>query len=181
MLHAGVSLHELEGRSVVGLYVAGDRHLYDSPPVVEELRSWLRLSRGHPGYAQDGLSYECLALPRAGAAALAVLLRPRVFALARALRIPRVFTAATKSDVARGSVVVLTSSSHEAEALLDHGRCLLRVWLALAKRDLYTHPLSQILDHEAAAAELAARVHERPFAVFRAGRSEPPARSARLR
>lgn len=77
------------------------------------------MSRRHPRYAEDGLSYECLDLSRA--------------------------------EAAPGLV-----------------------------RGLYTHPLSQILDCPETARELAARVGVSPFSVFRAGRSAPPPRSARL-
>lgn len=69
--------------------------------------------------------------------------------------------------------------------IMMHGRSLLRVWLALARRGLYTHPLSPILDCAATERDLAARVGapsgRRPLSVFRVGRSEPPARSHRLR
>jgi hypothetical protein len=181
-LGSGAALHVLEARGLVDLYVRSDRRLYDSPPVVEELRSWLRLSPRHPRYRQDGLSYECLALPRAGAAVLGLLLRPRVYPLVRSARIPRLFTAATRSVLdCAGTVLVLTGDAGEPEQVLAHGRALLRVWLALARRGLYAHPLSQILDDERTKMELAARVGAEPFAVFRAGRSKAPARSARLR
>jgi hypothetical protein len=182
----GAALHELAARDVVDLYAAGDRHLYDSSRVVEELRSWLRLSRGHPRYQQDGLSYECLVLRRPEAAILGVLLRPHVYPLVRALRIQRRFTAATASLLATdGSVLVLSGGARSQAQLLTHGRALLRVWLALARRGLYTHPLSQILDCPDTEQELAARLEAppgtRPLSVFRAGRSERPARSYRVR
>ena len=181
-LGSGAALHELEARGLVDLYVAADRHLYDTPRVVEELRSWLRLSPRHPRYAQDGLSYECLALPRPGAALLGLLLRPGVYTFVRAARIHRLFTVATRSLPDReGSVLVLTGEAHEPEQVLAHGRALHRVWLELARRGLYTHPLSQILDDERTKRELAARIGAEPFAVFRVGRSQAPARSARLR
>jgi hypothetical protein len=182
----GAELHELRALEVADLYVAGDRHLYDSPPVVEELRAWLRLSRRDPRYEQDGLSYECLALRRAEAATLALLLRPSIYPLVRALRIHRLFTGATTSLLGGdGSVVVLSGAAGRLEQVLAHGRSLLRVWLALARRGLYTHPLSQILDCAATERELAQRVGatsgRRPLSIFRVGRSEQPPRSHRLR
>ena len=182
----GATLHELAARDVADLYAIGDRHLYESSPVVEELRSWLRLSRRHPRYEQDGLSYECLALRRLEAAILGVLLRPSVYPLVRALRLHRTFTAATASLLASdGSVLVLSGPAETPAQLLTHGRALLRVWLTLSRRGLYTHPLSQILDDPDTERELSARLGAtsgiRPLSVFRAGRSEPPARSYRLR
>jgi hypothetical protein len=47
-------------------------------------------------------------------------------------------------------------------------------------RFVCTHPLSQILDDEHTRRELAARLGAEPFAVCRVGRSQAPARSARL-
>jgi hypothetical protein len=180
-LGQGAELHELPTRDLVELAAAADRHLYDSPAVVEELRSWLRLSRRDPRYEQDGLSYDCLDLSRVEAAAVALLLRPTLLALARRLRLYRTFTAATTNLLEReGSALVLTGAGETPEAALAHGQTLLRVWLALARRGLYTHPLSQILDCPETARELAGRVGAQPVSVFRAGRSAVPPRSARL-
>jgi hypothetical protein len=80
---------------------------------------------------------------------------------------------------------VLVGAAGSGEQVLAHGRSLHRTWLALGRRGLYTHPLSQILDCAATERELSARVGvasgRRALAVFRAGRSEPPPRSHRMR
>jgi hypothetical protein len=177
-------LRELPTRELVDLDVAAERHLYESPAVVEELRSWLRLSRRHPRYELDGLSYECLGLAQVEATAVALLLRRPVYRVVRLLRLHRRFTAATTSLLERdGSALVLEGAAETPEEVLSHGRSLLRAWLALARRGLYTHPLSQILDYQATERELSARVgaaaEHRLLCVFRAGRSEPPPRSSR--
>ena len=177
-------LSEVSGAEIVDLYVQADRHLYDSPEVVEELRSWLRLSRRHSRAAQDGLSRDCLALGRAEALAFAFMLRPRVYPLVRFLRLHRTFTRSTTSLVERGSILMLAGPARTPETLLDHGRSLLRVWLALGRRGYYTHPLSQILDDPMTEHELASRLalgdETRLLSVFRVGRSAQPSRSARL-
>src|SRR5690242_4560207 len=156
---AGRELHDLAARDIVELAVAGDRHLYDSPPVVAELRRWLRLSRRDPRYEQDGLSYECLALSRGQAAAVAVVLHPRVYPAVRALRLHRAIAAAGASPLRKeGSVLVLAGADGTPAEMLEHGRALLRVWLALAGLGLFTHPLSQILDCPDTERRLAARI-----------------------
>ena len=178
-------LHELEAREIAPLFVAADRHLFDTPPVVRELRSWLRLSKRDPNYERDGLSYECLALSRPEAALFGLALRPGVFGVVRALRLHRTFTSSARSvlDV-DGSVLVLEAADGPPSELLAHGRSLLRVWLALSARGLYTHPLSQVIDYPATEQELVDRLslgpERRVLGVFRAGRSDEPARSHRL-
>lgn len=177
-------LHELPTRDLVALDVAAELHLYDSPAIVEELRSWLRLGRRHPRYALDGLSYECLGLTPVEATTAALLLRQPVYRFVHLLRLHRSFIAATTSLLERdGSALVLEGAAQTPEHVLAHGRSLLRAWLALARRGLRTHPLSQILDYEVTERELAARVgapaDHRLLSVFRAGRSDQPPRSAR--
>ena len=49
-LRDGERLHELSARSVVELFSRADRHVYETPPVVEELRAWLRLDPADPHY-----------------------------------------------------------------------------------------------------------------------------------
>jgi len=178
-------LHVLSGADIRPLFVTADRHFYDSPAAVEELRSWLRLSKRDSRYEQDGLTYECLALSRVETLGLAVLLHPRIYPAARAVRLHRRFTAAAQSVLDdAGTVLVLEGADDGPAALLESGRSLLRTWLALAAAGCSTHPLSQILDCEETERELAQRVGLRPgrrlLSVFRAGRSAPAARSHRL-
>ena len=178
-------LHELAAREIAPLFTAADRHLFETPPVVRELRSWLRLTKRDPNYERDGLSYECLALSRLEAALFALALRPGVFPIVRALRLHRTFTSSARAvlDV-DGSVLVLEAPDGPPSDLLAHGRSLLRIWLALSARGLYTHPLSAVIDYAATERELVNRLslgaERRLLAVFRAGRSDVPARSNRL-
>jgi nitroreductase len=182
-LRPGERLHELAARDVLPLFIAADRHMYESEATIGELRRWLRLSKRHPDYHRDGLTYECLDLSTVEARALALLLRPKLYRLVKATRLQRTFTAASKSllDV-DGSVLVL---EHEAAGeILDSGRALMRVWLELSAAGFYTHPLSQIIDHRVTERELAGRLglseDQRVLSVFRVGRSDEPARSHRL-
>jgi len=68
--------------------------------------------------------------------------------------------------------------------ILDSGRSLMRVWLALSAAGFYAHPLSQIIDHQVTERELARRLElsadQRVLSMFRAGRSDEPPRSHRL-
>ncbi|MDX6490866.1 MAG: hypothetical protein QOD43_1111, partial [Gaiellaceae bacterium] len=119
-------LHEVGARDVVELFTSADRSMYETPPVVEELRSWLRLSKRDPRYEQDGLSYECLALSRLEALALGFLLRKRVYRLVRTLGLHRAFTASAKSVLeVDGSLLVLVGAADTFEELLLSGRSLL--------------------------------------------------------
>jgi hypothetical protein len=185
-LSPDADLHDLATRDLVDLAKDADRHLYESADVVAELRGWLRLSPRDPRFARDGLSYDCLNLSRLEARAVALLLRPGVHLLVRRLGLHRAFSASTIGLLERdGSALVLTGTGTSAEEILEHGRSLYRAWLALGKRGLYAHPFSQILDCPTTERELAARLgvtgERRLLAVFRAGRSERPARSRRLR
>jgi nitroreductase len=175
-LREGEALHELSARTVIELFSRADRHVYETPPVVEELRAWLRLDPRDPRYTQDGLNAECLDLSRLEARALALALRPRVLSFAR-----RALTSASARVLRRDhSILVLEGPS---EAVRESGRSLLRVWLALDRVGYRTHPLSQLIDcgeTAAALAELLGVPRERLFAIFRAGRSPEPPRSHRL-
>ena len=185
-LAADAELHEVATRDLVDLAREAGRHLYGSPEIVAELRTWLRLGRRHPHYRLDGLSYECLGLGRYEAAAVSLLLRPGVFPLVRRTRLDRAFSASTTRLLERdGSALVLVAVAGSPEQILTHGQSLHRIWLALAKRGLYTHPLSEILDFPPTERQLASRIGatdgRRLLSVFRAGRSAPPPRSGRMR
>jgi hypothetical protein len=184
-LGPGERLQDVPARQFLDLFTTADRWLYESSAVVAELRSWLRLSRRHPRYELDGLSYECLGLSRAEASAVGLLLRPGIYRLVRTLGLHRAFTASSRSALeVDASVLVLTGPAEREEEILAAGRSLLRVWLSLSSAGCYTHPLSQLIDCGTSSDELGRRLElgpgERLLSVFRAGWSERPARSHRL-
>jgi hypothetical protein len=174
-------LYERPAQELRDLFLVADRHVYESPAVVAELRRWLRLSKSDPGYERDGLTYEALALSPLEARLLGFALRPVPLRAVCALRLHHAFASSSASVLRSGSVLVL-SSSGDVRAT---GRTLLRVWLALSALGCFTHPLSQLIDFEPTERELARRVgveaSRRVLSVFRAGRSPAPVRSARLR
>ena len=174
-------LDELPAQELTELFLVADRHVYESPPIVAELRRWLRLSKSDPDYERDGLTYEALALSRLEARLLGVALRPAPLRAVCALRLHHAFASSSASVLRSGSALVLSSSGDVRAS----GRTLLRVWLGLSALGCFTHPLSQLIDFEPTERELARRLGieapRRVLSVFRAGRSAPPVRSARLR
>jgi nitroreductase len=174
-------LYATTAAEITDLFLVADQAVYESPAVVSELRRWLRLSRRDPNYERDGLTYETLCLSPAEARVLGVVLRPGPMRVCRMVRAHHALAAASARVLGDETVLALASDGD----VQDAGRSLMRVWLELARRGLYTHPLSQIIDLESTALELERRVGvgepRRLLSVFRAGRSRIPAHSARLR
>ncbi|GAB3840957.1 hypothetical protein ACFPIJ_44470 [Dactylosporangium cerinum] len=182
----GADLRQVPTRELAGPLAEADRWMFGTPAVVDELRAWMRLSPKHPRYHLDGLTDRAMALSRVEAAGLAAMIGPRAYRVTRRLGGPALLAAASKGLLRYdGSVLILVGSAVTPEAVIDHGRALVRVWLALSERGLTVHPLSQLLDCAATSARLAARLDlapdESPLAVFRAGRPlQTPVRSARI-
>jgi hypothetical protein len=182
----GADLRQVPTRELVAPLAEADRWMFGTPAVVDELRAWMRLSPKHPRYHLDGLTDRAMALSRVEAAGLAAMIGPRAYRVTRRLGGPALLAAASKGLLRYdGSVLILVGSAVTPEAVIDHGRELVRVWLALSERGLHVHPLSQLLDCAATSARLAARLDlapdESPLAVFRAGRPlDTPPRSARI-
>ncbi|MET7423001.1 hypothetical protein [Dactylosporangium sp. NPDC005555] len=182
----GADLRQVPSRSLVGPLASADRWMFGTPEVVAELREWMRLSPRHPRYALDGLTDKAMAMSRVEAAGLAAMIAPRAYRVTRHLGTPALLAAASKGLLRYdGSVLVLVGSAVTPESVIEHGRALVRVWLALSERGLAVHPLSQLLDCTATGTALAATLDlapdESPLAVFRTGRPLRPApRSARI-
>lgn len=171
----------IDPRRAAALERRAARHPASSPELVAELLDWLRLDPGHPRWHEDGLSADCLQLPRA------------VHGVGRLLRGPggRALRAATVAGLGRlapplatagtGTAVVLRALGGDPEQLLAAGRRLQRCWLALHRRGLAVSPASQVLDHPAAAAavaalpELAGDAADAAHASHAAADSGPPA------
>jgi hypothetical protein len=182
----GADLRQVPARELVASLAEADRWMFGTPAVVGELRSWLRLSPKHPRYDLDGLTDRALALSRFEATGLAAMLGPSAYPVTSRLGGPAVLAAASKGTLRyEGSVLVLVGRAGTVEAVIEQGRALVRVWLALSERGLAVHPLSQLLDCATTAAGLASRLglapDEAPLAVFRTGRAlREPTRSARI-
>ena len=186
VLTQGADLRTVPCRDLAGLLSSADRWLFGTPAVVAELRDWLRLSPRHPRYRLDGLTDRALALSRVEAVGLAGALSPRAYRIGRRLGVPALLAAGSRGLLRYdGSVAVLVGHGDAPEDLVEHGRALLRVWLALTDLDLSVHPLSQLLD----CATTAGRVRdvlrldpdESALAIFRVGRPlAEPAGSARV-
>ena len=171
-------LVHVPSRELAADLARADRWMFGSPPVVGELRAWLRLDPRDPRYGEDGLTGPALGLGRVAARALDVALRG--YRVLRPWGLPAALAAGSRGVLRYdGSVFVLTGRPGEDPR--EAGRRLLRTWLTLGRHGLAVHPLSQLIDCPSTAARLAGRVGALPLAVFRVGRPrhEPP-RSARL-
>jgi hypothetical protein len=182
----GGDLRQVPTRELVAPLTEADRWMFGTPAVVSELRSWMRLSPKHPRYQLDGLTDRAMAMSRVEATGLAAMIAPRLYPVTRRLGGPALLAAASKGLLQYdGSVLVLVGRPVTPEAVIEHGRELVRVWLALSEQGLSVHPLSQLLDCATTAALLAAHLGlgpgESPLAVFRTGRPlQPATRSARI-
>ena len=182
----GAGVRRLSCRRLAMLMTEADRRMFGTPAVARELREWLRLSPRHPRYTMDGLTDRALGLSRVESTALAGALSPTMYGVTRRLGLPAALAAGSRNLLRYdGSVLVLVGRASTAGHLVEHGRVLMRLWLALSERGLAVHPLSQILDCTTTSRTLGALLgltpDESALAVFRAGRPRrAPARSARI-
>lgn len=181
---AGCDVRTIDQAALAPLVARADRAVFDSPPLTRELRAWLRLSRRHPRYWSDGLTDRTLELTRAQARALQMVLSDVAYPLLRRIGLSRALAAAATVPPG-GSVLALVGPIDSTPDLeVTFGRVLQRMWLALADRDVATHPLSQVIDFAPTRLllhrTLDLRQDEHVLNIARIGRPRrEPARSAR--
>lgn len=146
-----------------------------------ELREWMRLTRGHPDWAHDGLNAEAMALSpleaRAAGLVLGALFTPldRI-GLARPLLSER-----AKTTSASAIALFLRPIG---ECAIETGRAFYRAWLAMERHGVAACPLSVLADWEESNRLLVAE-HRLPpdkalIGAFRIGqRPQPPQVRAR--
>jgi hypothetical protein len=147
-LAAPAEVRQVPCRDLIRPLQQGDRHLFGAPPVVRELRQWLRLSPRHPRYDQDGLSDRALNLSRAEALALAAVLARPGYAVLRRAGLPGWLAAASGGllDYEGDALVLVAPPRCGPAGQVTMGRVLLRLWLTLSGLGYANHPLSQIID-----------------------------------
>lgn len=175
----------LPSADVIDLYKISDEYGFRNPMVVKELKDWFRLNKNDPRYFKDGLTTESLNLNSFEAFGFVLVLRLLESEFGRRLHLDKVLTYFSIDTIKKGcDVLVLIGHDKGDLAVLQAGRALQRMWLALAKKGYFTQPLSQIVDCPEACRTLFSRLHlregERIFEIFRAGRSAHPGRSYRL-
>ncbi|MDO5668735.1 MAG: hypothetical protein Q4G50_01900 [Corynebacterium sp.] len=137
-------------------------HMASSREMLAETFGWLRLNPRDPRYRQDGLTAECLRIPRP----VAWMLHHLQPSLLRSRRVWRPLLNITWPAGESPTRLVLAG-----EPGIAKGRQLLRIWLALDARGLRVAVHSEFKDQPECAAQLAQWLGDTPCAVFSAGRS----------
>ena len=143
-------LHALPAPELLELFLVVDRHVYESPPVVAELRRSVASQPSRSGVRPRRADVRVARPLVAGGPDARLRSRPGPLRAARALRLHHAFASSSASVLRAGTVLVLDSPGD----VRDAGRTLLRIWLALAAIGCYTHPLSQVIDFEPTEREL---------------------------
>ncbi|MFC7379475.1 hypothetical protein [Brevundimonas sp. GCM10030266] len=136
-----------------------------------ELLAWMRLSRGHPLWAVDGLNAEAMGMSGMEAFGAGIVLRPRVFETLDRLGMAGALTG--EAAVVRSAAAVALFHRPADEPPFDTGRRWHRVWLEMARLGLSAAPMTVLADDPEAEAALAMRFGRpagtRLVTVFRLG------------
>lgn len=149
-----------------------------------ELLSWMRLGRGHPRWAVDGLNAEAMAMGRVEAWGAGAVLGGG-FALLNRIGLARPLLA-EGSKIAR-SAALLVFHRPTDEAPFDSGRHFYRLWLRIEAAGFGAAVLAALADDPVAAKVVAQRAGvpptDRIVSAFRIGRrpsgAAPPFRARR--
>jgi nitroreductase len=148
-----------------------------------ELLHWMRLSRNHPFYAQDGMNAEALGL-RVPEAVAAGLVLGKLFPALQRIGLAAPLTSERRKTASATAIALFHRPVDETA--MASGRAFYRAWLAIAAHGLVACPMSALVDWPESNSELTAR-HPLPVArrllnVFRIGMpaAVPSLRHARL-
>lgn len=153
-------------------------HLASTPAMLRETLSWLRLDPADPRYVEDGLTAECLRIPRLlGVAAHRLLAsRPGRFLIGishRWHRLARLLARLLPAGRNAPTRVVfgMTPAPADEAGWIDAGRHLMRLWLALDRAGLRVAVASEFKDEPGCTFTLTEIAGTTPCAVFSVGRS----------
>jgi len=149
----------------------------------EELLSFMRLSKKHPLWDQDGLNRESLHLSAFEGGAANIVLRHPVFEIANKLGLGKALVSEAAKTKTATAVAFFTVP--QATSPIDMGRAFYRRWLEITQLGYAVWPMAVLADDKEINA-LCCKTYEIPSArklinVFRIGRvptgaSVPPAR-----
>jgi len=113
-------------------------------PYRAELVSWMRLSRRHPRWAEDGLNAEAMEMSPFEAAGAGMVLRPGMFEALDGLGLARLFVA--EAAVVRTASAIVLFHRPEGEPPLITGRRFHRLWLEFTALGLAAAPMAVLAD-----------------------------------
>lgn len=186
-LEAGMQLHQLSVEQAHQAIWLNQRAVFDDmfdEPVNKELDHWLRYSKREKESKQDGLAYDCMQLN--GTVMKYIVHHPSILhapVIAPLIQKYYLRTMADKSDV----FYMLAPFKTESDSFAV-GTVIANIWLSLSQQNYYLHPFGTIMSNHAAHADFLklvgvsneTREHNYLVFIFRAGHSEPPAKSLRL-
>jgi len=148
-----------------------------TPSYRDEIRSWFRYGREHETETRDGLSARCMNMPPHE-----LRLLPTAAGLAKWPVLGRVVRALYRRRLGPvPRLMILDGPFWNADAAVQAGTCLMRVWLGLERHGLRIHPFGNLITNRDANRVLRTRTGIRdPWIVFRVGRTAEPPRSERL-
>lgn len=139
-----------------------------------ELLKWMRLTRAHPKWDEDGLNAQAMALSPIEARAAGLVLGPLFGMLDRA-GLARVLLS-EKAKTAGASAIALFFRPKGESALLS-GRAFYRAWLAMERHGLAACPISVLADWEETNRLLSAKYQSATdlslISIFRIGQRPP--------
>jgi len=148
-----------------------------TPAYRDEIASWFRYGPRHERETRDGLSARCMNMPPRELRML-----PRFAGLARwpvVGAIVRALYGRRLGAVPR--LMILDGPFWSADAAVQAGTCLMRLWLGLERHGLRIHPFGNLITNREANLALRTRTGiSDPWIVFRVGRTAEPPRSERL-
>ncbi|PBC06281.1 hypothetical protein [Mesorhizobium sp. WSM3860] len=147
-----------------------------------ELLEWMRLSRSHPRYQEDGLNLDALRMSALEGLGARAVLGSKLFEALDAIGLGKAVTG-ERSKTLSASAIALFHRPRE-ESPVASGRAFYRFWLNLTRLGFAAWPLAALADH-AASAEICARhfaipSERRLINVLRAGIGGAAPKRARL-
>ena len=147
------------------------------PAIREELRRWIRLTRGEAEAKADGLWTECL--NESSGIAWSMTRAPQVLRLSLARRIAR--DVYLKTQAGTPAIGWVAGDIRTRTGQFEAGRFLLDFWTTLTARDIYMMPYGSLYTNQASNAQVGERTGDPDFwLIFRMGYGPVPPKSYRL-
>lgn len=128
---------------------------FSDKPYRDELRSWMRLSRAHPAWDQDGLSAKAMQMSSFEAIGARVALASPVFDMLGAIGIAKSLIS-ERGKTLSASGILLFHAPRDLSPV-EAGRSFYRMWLELTRAGLVAWPMAVVADDPASNSACQAR------------------------
>lgn len=135
-----------ELKKIAQLYDEAIVYFMSNADYAQELNKWLRLSKSHPNYFEDGLNARSLRLNPILAMISTLIMRPSVLSFFSKIGLLKMLISESSQNSSAEGILIVTRKANESD--YEVGKRIYQIWMELYHANKVFCPITSLIDDE---------------------------------